>query len=80
MKTKKVSLKEFREIVKNIIKEEKALLPKVDDSKIQKVINQLKGEYKYSQKEAEDLVDKNPNMNATAIHNKIKDEKLKGGN
>jgi 2-oxo-4-hydroxy-4-carboxy--5-ureidoimidazoline (OHCU) decarboxylase len=79
MKTKKVTLKEFREIVKNIIKEEKALLPKVDDSKKQKVVNQLKGVYKYSQKEAEDLVEKNPNMNATAIHKKIKDEKLKGG-
>jgi hypothetical protein len=75
MKTRKVSLNEFKEIVKNIIKEENEKLPKVDSSKKQKVINQLKGVYKYSQKEAEQLVKDYPDMNATAIHKKNKDEK-----
>jgi 2-oxo-4-hydroxy-4-carboxy--5-ureidoimidazoline (OHCU) decarboxylase len=79
MTTKKVTLKEFKEIVKNMIKEEMEKLPKVDTKDKQKVINQLKGVYKYSQQEAEKLVNDHPDMNATAIHKKIKDAKLEGG-
>lgn len=76
---KKVTLKEFKEIVKNLIKEEMDKLPKIDSKDKQKVLNQLKGVYKYSQKEAEKLVTDHPNMNATAIHDKVKKSKLEGG-
>lgn len=73
MATKKVTLKEFKEIVKNIIKEEKELTVKQ-----RRVVNDLK-KMKYSHKEAEELAAKHPDMNAVAINKKIKDEKMKGG-
>lgn len=76
--SKKVNIKEFKSIIKNIIKEEmmkeNEVLPKVDTKEKQKVINQLKGIYKYSQQEAEKLVNDHPNMNATKIHNKVKNK------
>lgn len=74
MATKKVNLNEFKEIIKKIIKEE--IVKENSSVEQNKIINQLKGVYKYSQEEAKELVKQNPNMNATAIHKKKQDSKL----
>lgn len=73
MATKKVNLNEFKEIIKNIIKEE--IVKENSSVEQNKIINQLKGFYKYSQEEAKELVKQNSNMNATAIHKKKQDNK-----
>lgn len=79
MVTKKVTLRELKDIVKKIINEEmvkeKETFPKIDDKEKQKVVNQLTRVFGYSTKQAISLVDKYPNMNATAINKKEKDIK-----
>lgn len=74
MATKKVTLKEFKEIIKKIIKEEQELLSVEHRRKI----NDLK-KMGHDHKTAEQLVKDNPDMNAVAIDKKIKDAKLGGG-
>jgi hypothetical protein len=79
MKTKKVNLNEFKEILKKIIKEEIQYNKKINENddlsvKDRRIINDLK-KLKYTQKEAEDLIKKYPNKNASAINSIVKELK-----